>query len=73
MCGESRKHGFEWECRGAILGSTPNSLKDRAWDCVSCETKGIQRDWMPLVNILRLGASSLGVENVREVSLPILV
>jgi hypothetical protein len=28
---------------------------------------------MPLVNILRLGASSLGVENVREVSLPILV
>lgn len=25
MCGESRKHGFEWEYQGAIPGSTPNS------------------------------------------------
>ncbi|HEY9767963.1 MAG TPA: hypothetical protein V6C71_05565 [Coleofasciculaceae cyanobacterium] len=24
MCGESRKHGFEWECQRAISGSTPN-------------------------------------------------
>ena len=27
VCGESRKHGFEWECREAILGSTPNTLE----------------------------------------------
>ncbi len=26
MCGESRKHGFEWECQRAISGSTPNGL-----------------------------------------------
>ncbi|HEY9767499.1 MAG TPA: response regulator [Coleofasciculaceae cyanobacterium] len=24
MCGESRKHGFEWECQRATSGSTPN-------------------------------------------------
>ncbi len=26
VCDESRKHGFEWKCRGEILGSTPNSI-----------------------------------------------
>ena len=24
VCGESRKHGFEWECQEAIPDSTPN-------------------------------------------------
>ena len=24
MCGENRKHGFEWECQRATSGSTPN-------------------------------------------------
>jgi putative transposase len=48
-------------------------LKDRVWDCLSCNTKGIQRDWNASFNLLRVGASTLGLENVREVSLPILV
>ena len=25
VCGESRKHGFEWECQKATSGSTPNA------------------------------------------------
>ena len=54
-------------------------LKDRVWDCKGCDTRGIQRDWNASVNLLRVGASTLGLENVRErtsphlVSLPILV
>ena len=28
VCGESRKHGFEWECREVILGSTPNDYQN---------------------------------------------
>ena len=28
VCEETRKHGFEWECREAILGSTPNIAED---------------------------------------------
>ena len=49
------------------------NLKDRFWDCPSCETRSIPRDWNASVNLLREGASSLGLENVREVQLPILV
>ncbi|MEL6578378.1 MAG: transposase [Cyanobacteria bacterium J06621_12] len=42
------------------------SLKDRFWDCPSCKTKGIQRDFNASVNLQRLGASSLGLGDVRE-------
>jgi putative transposase len=49
------------------------SLKDRFWDCPSCKTKDIPRDWNASVNLLRLGASSLGLGDVREVQLPIAV
>ncbi|MEL7418766.1 MAG: transposase [Cyanobacteria bacterium J06555_3] len=49
------------------------SLKDRDWDCKGCGTKGIRRDWNAAVNLLRVGASTLGLENVSEVQLPILV
>ncbi|MEL6495413.1 MAG: transposase, partial [Cyanobacteria bacterium J06623_7] len=49
------------------------SLRDRTWDCKGCGTKGIRRDWNAAVNLLRVGASTLGLENVREVQLPILV
>ena len=49
------------------------SLKDRFWDCPSCKTEDIPRDLNASVNLLRVGASSLGLENVREVSLPIFV
>ena len=55
------------------------SLKDKFWDCPSCQTKGIPRDLNASVNLLRVGASTLGLENVRErtsphlVQLPILV
>ena len=40
VCGESRKHGFEWECREVILGSTPN--KERT------EFKKLPRFWLDL-------------------------
>ena len=42
------------------------SLKDRIWDCPSCDTKGIQRDLNASVNLLREGASSLGLGDVRQ-------
>ncbi len=41
------------------------SLKDRFWDCPSCNTKGIQRDLNASVNLQREGASSLGLDTVR--------
>jgi len=28
VCGQSRKHGFEWECQRATSGSTPNLIAD---------------------------------------------
>ena len=49
------------------------SLKDRFWDCPSCKTKDIPRDWNASVNLLREGASSLGLGDVREVQLPVAV
>ena len=49
------------------------SLKDRFWDCPSCQTKDIPRDWNASVNLLREGASSLGLGDVREVKLPVAV
>ena len=49
------------------------SLKDRVWDCPSCQTKGIQRDLNASVNLLRVGASTLGLSDVREVQLPVAV
>ena len=42
------------------------SLSDRVWDCQSCGAKGIQRDWNASVNLLRVGASTLGLGNVRQ-------
>ena len=41
------------------------SLKDREWDCPSCDTKGISRDLNAAVNLPREGASSLGLDTVR--------
>ena len=49
------------------------NLKDRIWDCPSCDTKGIQRDLNASVNLLRVGASTLGLGDVREVNLPVAV
>jgi putative transposase len=49
------------------------SLKDRAWDCPSCNTQDIQRDLNAAINIKREGASSLGLGDVSEVQLPIAV
>ncbi|MEM7725443.1 MAG: transposase [Cyanobacteria bacterium P01_A01_bin.45] len=50
------------------------SLKDRFWDCPSCQMKGIPRDWNASVNIQREGASSLGLGDVREgIILPVAV
>ncbi len=49
------------------------SLKDRLWDCPSCKTKDIPRDWNASVNLQREGASSLGLGDVREVNLPVAV
>lgn len=42
------------------------SLKDRVWDCKNCDTKGIQRDRNASVNLLRVGASTLGLGDVRQ-------
>ncbi len=41
------------------------SLKERQWDCPSCNTKGILRDLNAAVNLQREGASSLGLDTVR--------
>ena len=41
------------------------SLKERKWDCPSCNTKGILRDLNAAVNLQREGASSLGLDTVR--------
>ena len=41
-------------------------LKDRFWDCPSCKTKDIQRDWNASLNLQREGASSLGLGDVRQ-------
>ena len=41
------------------------SLKDRSWDCPSCNTKDIPRDWNASVNLQREGASSLGLGDAR--------
>ena len=49
------------------------SLKDRFWDCPSCKTKDIPRDWNASVNLQRVGASTLGLGDVREVQLPVAV
>ncbi|MEL6578605.1 MAG: transposase [Cyanobacteria bacterium J06621_12] len=49
------------------------SLKDRVWNCESCGIREIQCDWNASVDLLRVGASTLGLENVSEVQLPILV
>ena len=49
------------------------SLKDRTWDCQNCGLKDIQRDLNAAINLQRLGASSLGLGDVREVQLPVAV
>jgi putative transposase len=41
------------------------SLKDRYWDCPSCKTKDIPRDWNASLNLCRVGASTLGLGDVR--------
>ncbi len=41
------------------------SLKDREWDCPSCNKKDIPRDLNAAVNLQREGASSLGLDTVR--------
>lgn len=41
------------------------SLKDRDWDCPSCNTKGIRRDLNAAINLQRVGASTLGLGDVR--------
>ena len=41
------------------------SLKDREWDCPSCNTKDIPRDLNAAVNLQRESASSLGLDTVR--------
>ena len=41
------------------------SLKERKWDCPSCNTKDIPRDLNAAQNIQREGASSLGLDTVR--------
>ena len=40
------------------------SLKDREWDCPSCNTR-LERDRNAAINIQRVGASTLGVDTVR--------
>ncbi len=42
------------------------SLKDREWDCLGCNTKGIQRDLNAAINIHRVGASTLKLGDVRQ-------
>ena len=42
------------------------SLKDRVWDCLSCNTRGIPRDLNAAINLQREGASSLKLGNVRQ-------
>ncbi|MDJ0743800.1 MAG: hypothetical protein QNJ32_10610 [Xenococcaceae cyanobacterium MO_167.B27] len=37
------------------------SLKDREWDCPSCNTKDIPRDLNAAINLQRESASSLGL------------
>ncbi len=41
------------------------SLKERKWDCPSCNAKDIPRDLNAAQNIQREGASSLGLDTVR--------
>ena len=41
-------------------------LKDRTWDCLSCNTKGISRDLNAAINLQREGASSLKLGDVRQ-------
>lgn len=41
-------------------------LKDREWDCASCNTKSIKRDLNAAINIKREGASSLRLGDVRQ-------
>ena len=41
------------------------SLKERKWDCPSCNTKDISRDLNAAINLQREGASSLGLDTVR--------
>ena len=41
------------------------SLKQRKWDCPSCNKKGILRDLNAAINLQREGASSLGLDIVR--------
>ena len=42
------------------------SLKDRVWNCAGCGTKGIRRDLNASVNLQRVGASTLGLGDVRQ-------
>ena len=42
------------------------NLKDRVWDCPSCKTKDIPRDWNASLNLQREGASSLNLDTVRQ-------
>ncbi|MBE9169760.1 transposase [Pleurocapsales cyanobacterium LEGE 06147] len=40
-------------------------LKDRFWDCPGCNKKGIQRDLNAALNLKRVGASTLRLDDVR--------
>jgi len=42
------------------------SLKDRTWDCPSCDKKGIERDINAAINIKREGSASLGLGDLRR-------
>jgi putative transposase len=42
------------------------TLKERTWDCASCNTQGISRDLNAAINIKREGASSLGLGDIRQ-------
>ncbi len=60
-------------CTNYTIKCKELSLKDKFWNCPSCKTKDIPRDWNASVNLLREGASSLGLGDVREVQLPVAV
>jgi putative transposase len=64
MCVIDRFYPSSKQCHNCLAIKEDLSLKDRVWQCHDCQMIH-ERDKNAALNILREGASSLGLGNVR--------
>ena len=70
VCSESCKHGFEWECQGAIPGSTPNCILMQIMMAI---TKGHQTNLCRYHRVLKIGAIRVGIITLSNLRLNIAI